>query len=162
MLECTPPAHPPPTATSDDQPAALHRTTNSNSYALVNPTCVRLCRDGSSSHSYFSNTSGIAPPLPPPPSPGPPPPPPIPPTPPTPSPPKPANYQTASWVGSEYTPAAASNELWWAFWDDYKDAVRIELSAAQQVLGLTTVRMFLHNMVYDQASNSCASCFFVY
>jgi hypothetical protein len=85
-----------------------------------------------------------------------------PPTPPTPSPPKPANYQTASWVGSEYTPAAASNELWWAFWDDYKDAVRIELSAAQQVLGLTTVRMFLHNMVYDQASNSCASCFFVY
>lgn len=38
-----------------------------------------------------------------------------------------ARVDTRSWLGAEYTPAGASNSLWWAFYDDYESAIQREL-----------------------------------
>ena len=38
-----------------------------------------------------------------------------------------ARVDTRSWLGAEYTPAGASNSLWWAFYDDYEGAIQREL-----------------------------------
>ena len=76
-----------------------------------------------------------------------PPPPPPPPAPP----PCPACAQTEGWVGGEWHPANASNSLWMspAFVDGYLDGeVDAELAAAA-AMGLTALRVFMHNMAYD-------------
>lgn len=55
---------------------------------------------------------------------------------------------TASWVGSNYTPAYASNQV--QMWHDFRpDVIEKELSAAARYYGINTVRVYLHNMVYD-------------
>ena len=56
---------------------------------------------------------------------------------------------TEHWVGAEYTPARASNQLWWWQFDAYEEDVTRELSAARRHLGYTAVRMFLHSTLYD-------------
>jgi hypothetical protein len=53
------------------------------------------------------------------------------------------------WIGAEYTPARASNQLrWWTF-DEYEADVRRELAAARRHLGYTALRMFLHSSLFD-------------
>lgn len=59
---------------------------------------------------------------------------------------------TSSWIGAEYTPAGASNSLWWSFFDLYDVAIQRELSFASKRLGLNTVRMFLHTMTFKANS----------
>ena len=78
-------------------------------------------------------------------------PPPPPPPPPRPPPPCPLCTQTEGWVGGEWHPANASNSLWMApaFVDGYLDGeVESELAAAS-AMGLTALRVFMHNMAYD-------------
>ena len=55
------------------------------------------------------------------------------------------------WVGGEWHPANASNSLWMspAFFDGYLEGeVDADLAAAS-AMGLTALRVFLHNMAYD-------------
>ena len=55
---------------------------------------------------------------------------------------------TTTWVGAEYTPALASNSLWWAEYDRYAGSIDRELAAARERLGFTALRVFLHYSVY--------------
>ena len=60
---------------------------------------------------------------------------------------------TSRWVGSAYTPAGApGNSLWWHSYDAYEPAVKRELGLASRVLGINTVRVFLHSMVFRNDS----------
>ncbi len=55
---------------------------------------------------------------------------------------------TSSWVGSNYTPAYASNQV--QMWHDFRpDVIEKELAAAERYYGINTLRVYLHNMVYD-------------
>ncbi len=57
-------------------------------------------------------------------------------------------YQTAGWIGTNYTPAYAVNQV--QFWHDFRpDAVERELAAAKNYFGITTLRVYLHNIPYD-------------
>ena len=59
--------------------------------------------------------------------------------------------QTKKWLGGEWHPANASNSLWMApkFFPSYMQGqVHAELKAAA-AMGLTALRVFLHNMAYD-------------
>ncbi|KAK3236151.1 hypothetical protein CYMTET_53699 [Cymbomonas tetramitiformis] len=56
---------------------------------------------------------------------------------------------TSKWLGAEYTPARASNTLWWWNFDEYEDDVLLELEAARRHFGYTTLRMFLHPLLYE-------------
>jgi hypothetical protein len=56
---------------------------------------------------------------------------------------------TASWVGTEYTPARAANSLWWASFPKYEADIQRELGAARKMLGLTVLRIFLHTLAFD-------------
>jgi hypothetical protein len=38
-----------------------------------------------------------------------------------------ARVDTSGWIGAEYTPAGASNSLWWSFYDSYEAAIVREL-----------------------------------
>eukprot|EP00927_Polykrikos_kofoidii_P012848 TRINITY_DN15577_c0_g1_i1.p1 TRINITY_DN15577_c0_g1~~TRINITY_DN15577_c0_g1_i1.p1 ORF type:complete len:720 (-),score=123.09 TRINITY_DN15577_c0_g1_i1:112-2121(-) len=51
-------------------------------------------------------------------------------------------------VGAEYTPWRASNELWWHEYQSYRRDVIREVRLAKEVMGFTTLRMFLHTMLY--------------
>jgi hypothetical protein len=55
---------------------------------------------------------------------------------------------TARWVGANYTPAYAANqvELWHAF---KPEVIERELASARRHLGITSLRVYLHNLVYD-------------
>ena len=58
-------------------------------------------------------------------------------------------YQTAEWVGTNYTPAYAVNQV--QFWHDFRpEIVDRELSAAKQYFGITTLRVYLHNINFDE------------
>jgi hypothetical protein len=60
-----------------------------------------------------------------------------------------APYQTADWVGSNYTAAYAVNQV--QFWHDFRpDVVDRELTAARKHLGITTLRVYLHNINFDE------------
>lgn len=60
----------------------------------------------------------------------------------------PAAVNTASWVGSNYTPAYASNQV--QMWHDFRpQVIERELAAAKRYFGITTLRVYLHNIVYD-------------
>lgn len=58
-------------------------------------------------------------------------------------------YQTDQWVGTNYTPAYAVNQV--QFWHDFRpDVVEKELAAARLYFGITTLRVFLHNINFDE------------
>ena len=57
-------------------------------------------------------------------------------------------YNTAKWVGANYTPAYAANQV--QMWHEFKpEVIERELAAAQKHLGITSLRVYLHNLVYD-------------
>lgn len=57
--------------------------------------------------------------------------------------------QTSAWVGTNYTPAYCVNQV--QMWHDFRpEVVRRELDAARRYFGLTTLRVFLHNINYEQ------------
>eukprot|EP00927_Polykrikos_kofoidii_P012849 TRINITY_DN15577_c0_g2_i1.p1 TRINITY_DN15577_c0_g2~~TRINITY_DN15577_c0_g2_i1.p1 ORF type:complete len:560 (-),score=80.06 TRINITY_DN15577_c0_g2_i1:8-1513(-) len=51
-------------------------------------------------------------------------------------------------VGAEYTPWRAPNELWWHEYHNYRADVIREIKFAKEVMGFTTLRIFLHSMLY--------------
>lgn len=52
-------------------------------------------------------------------------------------------------VGSNYTPAYAVNQV--QLWHDFRpEAVRRELAAARKHFGITTLRVYLHNVNFDE------------
>jgi len=56
--------------------------------------------------------------------------------------------QTRGWVGSNYTPAYAVNAV--QLWHDFRaETIEKELAAAQKHFGLTTLRVYLHNIPYE-------------
>lgn len=66
--------------------------------------------------------------------------------------PLPGNFsfvETQGWVGSEYTPARAANQLWWARFPDYEADVQRELSHAAKALGIPAIRVFLHTLAWE-------------
>merc|ERR1719460_445309 len=61
---------------------------------------------------------------------------------------------TSKWMGAEYTPAAApGNSLWWNWYDMYEPSVKRELAFAKKRLELTSIRVFLHSMVFSNNSS---------
>jgi hypothetical protein len=57
-------------------------------------------------------------------------------------------YQTADWVGSNYTPAYCVNQV--QLWHDFRpDVIERELAAAKKYFGINTLRVYLHNIPYD-------------
>jgi len=58
------------------------------------------------------------------------------------------SYDTSTWIGSNYTPAYAANQiqLWHAF---NPEAIDRELAAAVKYFGINTLRVYLHNIAYD-------------
>ncbi|MCS7304882.1 MAG: glycoside hydrolase family 127 protein [Thermoguttaceae bacterium] len=57
--------------------------------------------------------------------------------------------QTSRWVGANYTPAYAVNQV--QMWHDFRpEVVERELAAARKWFGLTTLRVFLHNINYEE------------
>jgi len=58
-------------------------------------------------------------------------------------------HETAGWVGSNYTPAYACNQV--QFWHDFRpDVVEKELAAANKYFGITSLRVYLHNINFDE------------
>src|SRR5512135_1836415 len=59
-----------------------------------------------------------------------------------------APTDTSSWIGTNYTPAYASNQV--QMWHDFRpEVIERELAAARRYYGINTLRVYLHNMVYD-------------
>jgi hypothetical protein len=57
-------------------------------------------------------------------------------------------FQTATWIGSNYTPAYAANQI--QMWHEFKpEVIERELAAAVKYFGINTLRVYLHNIVYD-------------
>ncbi len=57
-------------------------------------------------------------------------------------------YDTSTWVGANYTPAYAANQV--QMWHEFNASViDRELAAAQKQLGVNTLRVYLHNLVFD-------------
>ena len=55
-------------------------------------------------------------------------------------------------VGSNYTPAYAVNQV--HFWHDFRpEVVEKELAAARKLFGISTLRVFLHNINFDREKN---------
>lgn len=71
--------------------------------------------------------------------------------PPPPAPPCTECVQTREWLGAEWHPANASNSLWMspAFFDGYMDESVAPQLVDTAKLGLTAIRVFLHNMAYE-------------
>ena len=64
-----------------------------------------------------------------------------------------APHQTADWIGSNYTPAYAVNQV--QFWHDFRpDVVERELAAAKKYFGITTLRVYLHNINFDEEKDA--------
>ena len=59
-------------------------------------------------------------------------------------------FRMQPYVGAEYTPWRAGNQLWWANYSQYAGDVEREVKAMRDVLGLTALRVFLHDMVFRQ------------
>ncbi len=56
-------------------------------------------------------------------------------------------FDTSKWVGANYTPAYAVNQV--QMWHDFRpDVVGRELAAAEKHFGITTLRVYLHYIVY--------------
>jgi DUF1680 family protein len=57
-------------------------------------------------------------------------------------------WDTSKWVGANYTPAYAANQV--QLWHEFQpEVIERELAAAKKQLGITTLRVYLHNLVYD-------------
>lgn len=56
-------------------------------------------------------------------------------------------------VGGEYTPSGASNELWLAFYSRYRAQVVLDLSNARRRLQTSVLRVFLHSLLWESNSN---------
>ena len=57
-------------------------------------------------------------------------------------------HQTAGWVGANYTPAYAVNAV--QMWHEFRpEVIDRELAAAKRHFGLTSLRVYLHNIVFD-------------
>ena len=56
-------------------------------------------------------------------------------------------------VGGEYTPSGASNELWLAFYSRYRAQVVLDLSNARRRLQTSVLRVFLHSLFWESNSN---------
>ena len=64
-----------------------------------------------------------------------------------------APLETAGWVGSNYTPAYACNQV--QFWHDFRpEVVERELAAAKKYFGITSLRVYLHNINFDEESET--------
>jgi hypothetical protein len=58
-------------------------------------------------------------------------------------------FQTEKWVGSNYTPAYACNQV--QFWHDFRaDIVEKELAAANKYFAITTLRVYLHPINFEE------------
>ena len=55
-------------------------------------------------------------------------------------------FDTSSWVGAEYTPWQAPNELWWIDYARYRPTVDYELGQLKQIYGFNTLRVWLHTL----------------
>ena len=72
---------------------------------------------------------------------------------PPPAPPPPLHRtDTARWLGAEYTPSGATNELWLAFYPLYRAQVQRDLANARRRLAATTLRVFLHSLLWESDS----------
>jgi DUF1680 family protein len=61
---------------------------------------------------------------------------------------KPAPRDTSTWIGSNYTPAYAANQI--QLWHEFKpEVIERELAAAVKYFGINTLRVYLHNIVFD-------------
>lgn len=59
-----------------------------------------------------------------------------------------ASTDTSRWIGSNYTPAYAANQI--QMWHEFKpEVIDRELAAAVKYFGINTLRVYLHNIVYD-------------
>lgn len=57
-------------------------------------------------------------------------------------------YRTWGWVGTNYTAAYCVNQV--QFWHDFRpEVIDRELAAAREHFGLTTLRVYLHNIPYE-------------
>ena len=63
-------------------------------------------------------------------------------------------WDTSKWVGAEYTPWRASNELWWHDYASYRADVARELPLIREVLGFSALRVWVHSMLH--ADNATA------
>ena len=52
-------------------------------------------------------------------------------------------------VGAMYCPWRAPNQLWWHNYSQYRPDVVREIAAMHSVFGFTSVRVFLHDMLWD-------------
>ena len=67
---------------------------------------------------------------------------------PTTSPAAPKPTDTSRWVGANYTPASCVNQV--QMWHEFRpEVIDRELAAAQKHFALTSLRVYLHNLVYD-------------
>jgi len=58
-------------------------------------------------------------------------------------------HQTADWIGANYTPAYACNQV--QFWHDFRPAVvEAELTAARKHFGITSLRVYLHSINFEE------------
>lgn len=57
-------------------------------------------------------------------------------------------------VGAEYTPWRATNQLWWHNYSQYRSDVLREVKLMHNVLGFRSLRVFLHDMVWDADSET--------
>lgn len=59
-----------------------------------------------------------------------------------------APADTSRWIGSNYTPAYCVNAV--QMWHEFRpDVIERELAAARRFYGINTLRVFLHNLVFD-------------
>ena len=56
---------------------------------------------------------------------------------------------TSGWIGAEYTPWNASNELWWIDYAAYRPTVDRELYQLKKQFGFTALRVWLHTMLHS-------------
>jgi len=62
-------------------------------------------------------------------------------------------HQTAGWIGANYTAAYAVNQV--QFWHDFRpDVIERELAAAKKYLGITSLRVYLHNINHEEEKDT--------
>jgi hypothetical protein len=59
---------------------------------------------------------------------------------------------TSRWIGAEYQPSQSSNEDWLYHYEDYRVSVERELALVKRALEFTTLRVFLHSMIFEADS----------
>ena len=103
-------------------------------------------RKGSTAFTCGGTCGGPPAPAPAPPGPPLPPPSPGPPVPPV------RFWDMSKHVGAEYTPWRAGNQFWWHRYAQHRASVQAEIKTMHELLGFTTVRVFLHDLLWDANS----------